>query len=193
MDVDQANEGYRSFARGAIAAVITINALALGAVLSQIAELQRVTNEGEVFTAFALWVVGVAVGVAAWVFAALAAQAYAVGVQRRESTMAQLGMLCIFASLACFSYGAWQIGTVAFAGDVQSETIEEAEEDVFTLYRNSVMNSQMRIHVATFDEVGSGTEYNRENCLIAASLFQDQPAVSVLYWCEAGRYQQGRE
>jgi hypothetical protein len=156
MDIDQANEGYRSFARGGIAAVITINTLALGTALSQITELQSIAVGGEVFAAFAYWIAGVVLGMGAWVFAALAAQAYAVGAKRREGMMAPLGILCVIASLACFAYGAWQVGTVAFPAEVQNATAGEAEDDVSTRYRNSVMDADMRIHIATFDEVGGG-------------------------------------
>lgn len=59
--------------------------------------------------------------------------------------------------------------------------------DVFTLYRTSVTDENLRIHVATFDSA-DGEDYNRENCNIALSLFQSQPGVTVKYWCEKGRY-----
>ena len=57
----------------------------------------------------------------------------------------------------------------------------------YTLYREGVGLSDMRIHVATFDSA-DGEEYNRENCRIAASLFAGQPRVSVRYWCEKGDF-----
>jgi hypothetical protein len=56
-----------------------------------------------------------------------------------------------------------------------------------TLYRNSVLDAAMRIHVATFD-ASEGASYNAANCDIARRLFQDQPGVTVAYWCEAGGY-----
>ena len=58
---------------------------------------------------------------------------------------------------------------------------------VFTLYRNSVTNESMRIHVATFD-AAEKEEYNRGNCEQAQLLFQAQPGVKVKFWCEKGRY-----
>lgn len=57
----------------------------------------------------------------------------------------------------------------------------------FTLYRNSVMDSAMRIHVATFDS-SDGEKYNQENCEVARQLFAQQPEVTVRYWCEKGRF-----
>jgi len=58
----------------------------------------------------------------------------------------------------------------------------------YTLYRNSLLEDvPQRVHVATFD-VDENEEYNRENCLKAAGLFQSQPGVLVRYWCEKGRY-----
>ncbi|WP_173088634.1 hypothetical protein [Devosia sp. 1635] len=61
------------------------------------------------------------------------------------------------------------------------------EGDVYTLYRNSVTDATMRIHVATFDSV-DGKDYNYENCTGAADLFQGQDSVQVRFWCEPGRF-----
>ncbi len=59
---------------------------------------------------------------------------------------------------------------------------------IYTLYRSSAtVGPELRIHVATFDS-SDGVEYNRENCNVARSLFQQQPGVTVRYWCEQGRY-----
>jgi hypothetical protein len=57
--------------------------------------------------------------------------------------------------------------------------------EVWSLYRNSIVGIP-KIHVATFDTVEGGT-YNRENCLLAARLFQEQGAVQTSFWCEPGR------
>ena len=59
-------------------------------------------------------------------------------------------------------------------------------DGAYTLYRNSVLDGAMRIHIATFDSK-DGSEYNRQNCDIAAALFREQPGVTVNYWCEPGR------
>jgi len=55
----------------------------------------------------------------------------------------------------------------------------------YTLYRNSVSNANLRIHVATFD-AKDGNSYNLGNCQIAQELFQNQNGVVVKYWCEKG-------
>ena len=61
----------------------------------------------------------------------------------------------------------------------------------YTLYRNSpipIDNPELkRIHVASFDS-NADEAYNRENCNLAATLFQGQPGVTVKYWCEKGSY-----
>jgi ABC-type glycerol-3-phosphate transport system substrate-binding protein len=62
-----------------------------------------------------------------------------------------------------------------------------SDDHVATLYRSSVVLSNARLHVATFDAAES-FEYNWENCQLAADLFQQQPGVKVRYWCERGRY-----
>lgn len=60
-------------------------------------------------------------------------------------------------------------------------------ESTFTLYRNSVTDVNMRIHVASFDAV-DGEAYNRENCEQAKELFQAQPGVKTKFWCEKGSF-----
>jgi len=60
-------------------------------------------------------------------------------------------------------------------------------ESTYTLYRNSITDENMRLHVATFDS-SDGDAYNRENCAVAQKLFQAQPAVKTRFWCEKGRY-----
>lgn len=57
----------------------------------------------------------------------------------------------------------------------------------YTLYRSSVTDADMRVHIATFDSA-DGDSYNSENCLVAAGLFARQPGVSVRYWCEKGPF-----
>ncbi|NZD64551.1 hypothetical protein HX900_26110 [Rhizobium sp. WYCCWR 11290] len=57
----------------------------------------------------------------------------------------------------------------------------------YTLYRSSVLDANMRLHVASFDSA-DGDAYNSENCQIAAGLFVAQPGVTVRYWCEQGRF-----
>jgi hypothetical protein len=55
----------------------------------------------------------------------------------------------------------------------------------FTLYRNSVTDENMRIHVASFN-ASDGESYNRGNCEQAQLLFQAQPGVKTKFWCEKG-------
>ena len=69
---------------------------------------------------------------------------------------------------------------------------DDKAQNVVTLYRNSVSDSEMRLHLATFD-TDEGASYNSENCQIAAQLFQGQPGVTVRYWCEPGPYRQSWE
>ena len=64
-------------------------------------------------------------------------------------------------------------------------------DSTYTLYRTSPVPidnpSLQRIHVATFDGY-SDEAYNRENCQLAAKLFQNQQGVTVKYWCEKGKF-----
>ena len=62
-----------------------------------------------------------------------------------------------------------------------------SDASIFVLYRNSVTDENMRLHVATFD-AADGEGYNRGNCDQAKELFQTQPGVKTKFWCEKGRY-----
>lgn len=108
-DVNQANEGYRSFVRGGIAAVIAINTLALGAVLTQISDLREIADAAGLERAFRGWIAGVTFGVLTWLAAALAAQAYAHGLRVRETWAAAAGYVTFLVSLGSFVYGAWSM------------------------------------------------------------------------------------
>ena len=61
------------------------------------------------------------------------------------------------------------------------------EKQILTLYRNSVTDSEMRIHIATFN-AKHGYSYNSENCFLAAKLFKSQPRVKTRFWCEKGNF-----
>jgi hypothetical protein len=59
----------------------------------------------------------------------------------------------------------------------------------YTLYRNSVLNESMRLHVASFD-AKDGHDYNMENCEVARGLFQAQPGIKTRFWCEKGSFKE---
>ena len=61
------------------------------------------------------------------------------------------------------------------------------EGEIYVLYRNSVVDESMRLHIATFD-AGEAENYNRGNCDQARELFQAQPSVKTKFWCEKGRF-----
>ena len=66
-------------------------------------------------------------------------------------------------------------------------------ENMATLYRDSLVIENERIHIATFNSStkawkGSVFSYNWENCMLAARLFQQQPSVRTRFWCEKGSY-----
>ena len=60
-----------------------------------------------------------------------------------------------------------------------------SDNEIFTLYRNSVTDENMRIHVASFNAT-DGEAYNKSNCEQAQQLFQAQPSVRTKFWCEKG-------
>jgi hypothetical protein len=66
-------------------------------------------------------------------------------------------------------------------------SLSACSDGTHTLYRNSVTDQNMRIHVATFDAT-DGDAYNHENCEQAQELFQAQPGVKTKFWCEKGTF-----
>lgn len=77
---------------------------------------------------------------------------------------------------------------LALAGmALPASAIDDAE--VVTLYRNSPIDSTMRIHMATFD-AADGKDYNSDNCWLIADMFQAANDVEMRYWCEPGRYRE---
>ena len=63
----------------------------------------------------------------------------------------------------------------------------DSGSNTFTLYRNSVIHANMRVHVASFNTT-DGEAYNRENCELAQQLFQAQSGVKTKFWCEKGSF-----
>lgn len=64
------------------------------------------------------------------------------------------------------------------------------DSNIYTLYRSSLVDGTLRVHVATFD-TNEGAAYNQENCVLAANLFSQQPHVKTQFWCERGRFKHG--
>lgn len=64
--------------------------------------------------------------------------------------------------------------------------------DAYNLFRNSVLDPNLRIHVASFD-AADGDKYNNENCNVAAQLFQKQEGVKTRFGAKrAGSQSSGR-
>ena len=74
---------------------------------------------------------------------------------------------------------------IAAAGCMKLSSPGEGE--IYVLYRNSVVDESMRLHIATFD-ASEAENYNRGNCDQARELFQAQPSVKTKFWCEKGRF-----
>ena len=73
-------------------------------------------------------------------------------------------------------------------------------EGEVTLYRNSPIDRQMRVHWATFD-ASDGLAYNFDNCSMAARLMNANmeasaekegldPHSGVGFWCEMGSFEE---
>ena len=86
--------------------------------------------------------------------------------------------------LACFAV----VGCDGASTDVQ----------IATLYRNSILDPQMRIHVGTFDANEKRNTYNIQNCEMTSRLLNANVQVrstksteqEVGFWCEPGDYEE---
>ena len=76
---------------------------------------------------------------------------------------------------------------VAIVGCDARRPQDVSDDSVYSLVRNSALDSLMRVHVATFD-ANEKPEYNHENCDRVRDLLQRQPLVTTRYWCEKGRF-----
>jgi hypothetical protein len=62
------------------------------------------------------------------------------------------------------------------------------DNQTYTLYRDGIADTNMRLHVASFDS-SDGDAYNNENCMLAANPFRGQgDDVKARFCCEKGRY-----
>ncbi len=68
---------------------------------------------------------------------------------------------------------------------------QSPDNETYALYRDSVLDASMRVHIATFD-AADGADYNRENWMLARDLFLAQAGVRTNFWCEPGRYREER-
>ena len=56
---------------------------------------------------------------------------------------------------------------------------------VWTLYSNSTIDKDARIHIATFDNYDEYEGFNEGNCKISVQLRSPK---SIIYWCEEGYF-----
>jgi len=97
---------------------------------------------------------------------------------QRKGILEAARLVAIVSALLCLS-----MPTFADIG------IRVSKDKVYTLYRDSVLDRSLRIHVATFD-ADERQAYNKENCEVARDLFESQPGVTITYWCEKGYYRE---
>jgi len=72
---------------------------------------------------------------------------------------------------------------------------DNSGSETYTLYRNSVVGSDIRIHVATFDAEEMDRLYNHNNCEMSARLrnanvraFNPATDQKAGFWCEPGKF-----
>ncbi|WCR04566.1 hypothetical protein [Paracoccus saliphilus] len=109
IDINQANEGVRSFIRGGIAGVLALNSGAMIALLTQLSDLAEKTGSDALRCSFRLWIMGDVFGALCWMFASLAASAHVREMKTQERIWTPVGYLSFLASLTFFAFGAWQL------------------------------------------------------------------------------------
>jgi hypothetical protein len=96
---------------------------------------------------------------------------------------------------------AQKLASLAFVcGSALLVACQSQADRTVTLYRNSPLSLEMRIHWATFDTLEGG-DHNQQNCEMAARLLNanivasakreaKQPYPGVGFWCEAGAFRE---
>lgn len=79
------------------------------------------------------------------------------------------------------------VAVLTLVGAIAAAASTGRDGRTYTLYRDSPIGRDMRLHIATFD-ANESEDYNRENCVLGGQLFQAQPGVTARYWCEKGRF-----
>ncbi len=81
------------------------------------------------------------------------------------------------------------IAVVACCSPVQAFSLkaEPPGGGIYTLYYANPLAPDQRAHVASFD-TGGGSAFNRDNCELAAELFEQRWPGKARFWCEPGTY-----
>lgn len=109
IDINQANEGLRENARGAINALITVNSGAAVALLTQLGQLQALVGLQDILGAFKFWIFGVVAGLVAWFCVTVAASAHAWAQPQRERFMTYAGYVSWMIGVGCFVGGGFSL------------------------------------------------------------------------------------
>ncbi|MDQ7020123.1 MAG: hypothetical protein Q9M33_13295 [Robiginitomaculum sp.] len=67
----------------------------------------------------------------------------------------------------------------------------DSGNNTYTLYRNSEILPNARIHYATFDSKEGGKftpDYNEKNCREAAAIYRKYDPAKKNWWCEKGKF-----
>jgi len=87
------------------------------------------------------------------------------------------------------------IGSIFISCATMSGCADDRGAETYTLYRNSIIASDMRIHVATFDATETDRLYNRNNCEMSVRLrnanvkaFDPNSNQTAGFWCEPGKF-----
>lgn len=105
-----ANDGIRQFAKAGITATITINSGASIALLTQAETLLDIGAGDALGFAISTWAWGVSTGTVAWIFAFLAASAFANEQKGLELHLSLMGIFAFLWSIGCFLTGALSVG-----------------------------------------------------------------------------------
>lgn len=87
------------------------------------------------------------------------------------------------------------MGSIIISCATVSGCADDSGAKIYTLYRNSSIANDMRIHVATFDANETDRFYNRNNCEMSARLrnanvkaFDPDSDQKAGFWCEPGKF-----
>lgn len=109
MSVENNNDAMRNFAKAGIGGSAVLNSGALIAMVSNIEFLPGTFGREAVSDAMLSWTIGVCLATVCWVFAYMAASAYANSNRTLEGIFAAGGLLVFIASIGAFGWGMLQL------------------------------------------------------------------------------------
>lgn len=92
--------------------------------------------------------------------------------------------------VSIFGWAFW-IFVLVILFNVASYLYNNKTADIYTLYRDGMLDKSIRIHWATFDNESESEKqgFNKKNCENISDYYNNQN-LAVRFWCEKGKFKE---